>query len=303
MAQQVLKQRGFENVLVLSGGHKLYTGVFCPPKSASGDARAAAGAPSALTDVPCERSAEGLSPNIELDLTGLRCPGPLLKIKATVEEMVEGQVLRATISDRGFLSDAETWCQHTGNRLLSLEDTNGLFIVTIQKGQGAPAPMGGPVQRATGKTMVIFSGDLDKVMASFIIANGAAAMGDKVTMFFTFWGLNVLRKEEHIPAKKGLLDKMFGAMMPRGANKLKLSKMNMGGMGTKMMRYVMKSKQVPSLPELIETAQKNGIRMVVCTMSMDVMGLKQEELIDGLEYGGVATFLGSADESNMTLFI
>ncbi|HOS69733.1 MAG TPA: DsrE/DsrF/DrsH-like family protein [Bacillota bacterium] len=153
------------------------------------------------------------------------------------------------------------------------------------------------------KTMIMFSGDLDKAMAGLIIANGAAAMGDEVTMFFTFWGLNILRKAQKIKVRKSFMEKMFGFMMPRGADKLGLSKMNMGGMGTLMMKGIMRKKRVSSLPELIESAQDLGVKFIACTMSMDVMGIKPEELIDGVEYAGVATYLGEADEANVNLFI
>jgi peroxiredoxin family protein len=159
------------------------------------------------------------------------------------------------------------------------------------------------IMEKTDKSMVVFSGDFDKALASFIIANGAAAMGRKVTMFFTFWGLNVLRKDEKINVKKNFMEKMFGAMMPRGSKKLKLSKMNMGGMGSAMMKKIMKDKNVDSLEALIKQAQNNGVRMVACTMSMDVMGIKEEELLDGIEYAGVATFLSSAEKSDASLFI
>lgn len=153
------------------------------------------------------------------------------------------------------------------------------------------------------KTMIVFSGDLDKVMASFIIANGAAAMGNEVTMFFTFWGLNALRKAKKVKVKKDFMEKMFGWMMPRGAAKLQLSKMNFGGMGATMMKDIMKKKNVNSLPELIEMAQMMDVKMVACTMSMDVMGIKEEELIDGVEFAGVASYLGEADDANVNLFI
>ena len=153
------------------------------------------------------------------------------------------------------------------------------------------------------KTMIMFSGDLDKAMAGLIIANGAAAMGDEVTMFFTFWGLNILRKAQKIKVRKSFMEKMFGFMMPRGADKLGLSKMNMGGMGTLMMKGIMRKKRVSSLPELIKSAQDLGVKFIACTMSMDVMGIKPEELIDGVEFAGVATYLGEADEANVNLFI
>jgi peroxiredoxin family protein len=157
----------------------------------------------------------------------------------------------------------------------------------------------------TKKTIIVFSGDFDKMMAAFIIANGAAAMGDDVTMFFTFWGLNALRKPQKVQVKKpkSALQAMFGRMMPRGANKLGLSKMNFAGMGAPMMKKVMKDNNVMTLDELIASAKEQGIKMVACTMSMDVMGLREEELMDGLEYAGVGSYLGEADEANVNLFI
>ncbi|MDF2531805.1 MAG: hypothetical protein K0R80_3276 [Clostridia bacterium] len=155
----------------------------------------------------------------------------------------------------------------------------------------------------SSKTIIMFSGDLDKAMASLIIANGAAAMGDDVTIFFTFWGLNVLRKAQKIKVKKEFMENMFGFMMPRGADKLNLSKMNFAGAGTAMMKSIMKKKNVNSLPQLLENAQAMGVKMIACTMSMDVMGIKEAELIDGVELAGVATYLGEADGANVNLFI
>jgi peroxiredoxin family protein len=152
-------------------------------------------------------------------------------------------------------------------------------------------------------SMIVFSGDLDKVLAAFIIANGAAAMDTPVTMFFTFWGLNTLRRTDPVSVKKGIVEKMFGWMMPRGAEKLTLSKMHMGGMGTMMMKQVMKQKNVYSLPQLIQFAREAGVRMVACTMSMDVMGITKEELVEGVEFGGVASYLSAADRSRTSLFI
>lgn len=152
-------------------------------------------------------------------------------------------------------------------------------------------------------SMIVFSGDLDKVLAAFIIANGAAAMDTPVTMFFTFWGLNVLRRSEPVQVKKSIVESMFGWMMPKGAEKLTLSKMHMAGMGTMMMKQVMKQRNVYSLPKLIQTARENGVRFIACTMSMDVMGIAKEELIDGVEFGGVASYLSAADRSRTSLFI
>ncbi|MCL5058457.1 MAG: DsrE/DsrF/DrsH-like family protein [Actinobacteria bacterium] len=153
------------------------------------------------------------------------------------------------------------------------------------------------------KTIIVFSGDLDRVLAAFVIANGAAAMGDDVVMFFTFWGLNSIRRPEKVSAKKGFLQAMFGWMMPRGADKLGLSKMNFGGLGASMMKIVMRQARVDPLPEMIKTAREQGIKMIACTMSMDVMGITREELIDGLDFAGVASYLGEADEANVNLFI
>lgn len=159
-------------------------------------------------------------------------------------------------------------------------------------------------ETTTKKTIVVFSGEMDKVLAAFVIANAAAAMDDEVTMFFTFWGLNVLRRPQK-PATSGksLLQTMFGRMMPRGPGKLALSHMNFAGMGPKLMRKAMRDQNVPSLDSLIATAREQGVKMVACTMSMDVMGLKPEELVDGLEFAGAAAYLGEADEANVNLFI
>ncbi|CAM3583732.1 hypothetical protein EDM52_13020 [Brevibacillus invocatus] len=152
-------------------------------------------------------------------------------------------------------------------------------------------------------TIVLFSGDLDKAIAAFIIANGAAAYDHDVTIFFTFWGLNTMRKDEVVPVNKGFLEKAFGWMMPRGANKLGLSKMNMMGMGPEMIKHVMKKHNALSLPQLIELAQEQGVKLVACTMTMDLLGLQKEELIDGMEYAGVAAYLGDANQAKVNLFI
>jgi peroxiredoxin family protein len=152
-------------------------------------------------------------------------------------------------------------------------------------------------------TIVLFSGDLDKAMAAFIIANGAAAYDQEVTIFFTFWGLNTLRKDEGVKVKKGWLEKAFGWMMPRGAKKLGLSKMNFMGIGPEMMKHVMKKHNAMTLPQLIELAQEQGVKLVACTMTMDLLGLQKEELMDGLEYAGVAAYLGDAANAKVNLFI
>ena len=154
-----------------------------------------------------------------------------------------------------------------------------------------------------GKTIIVFDGDMDKVLAAFIIANGALAMGRPVTMFFTFWGLTALRKPEAPGIKKAPAEAMFGKMLPKGAGKLKLSHMNMGGVGTAMMRRIMQDKNIDSLEDMMKKAMENGVKIIACSMSMDVMGIRKEELIDGVEIGGVGTYLGDAEESNVNLFI
>jgi peroxiredoxin family protein len=152
-------------------------------------------------------------------------------------------------------------------------------------------------------TIVLFSGDYDKAMAAYIIANGAAAYDHQVTIFHTFWGLNALRKEENIAVKKGFMEKMFGKMMPRGADKMGLSKMNFAGFGPKMIKDVMKKHNAMTLPQLIEMAQEQDVKLVACTMTMDLLGLQQEELLDGIDYAGVAAYLADAEEGNVNLFI
>ncbi len=157
------------------------------------------------------------------------------------------------------------------------------------------------------KTIIVFSGEYDKLMAAFIIANGAAAMDDEVVLFFTFWGLNALRKPEATPssvsATKSGLQRMFGRMMARGPERQALSKMNFAGVGQRLMKRVMRDENVMSLTELIDSAREQGVKIIACTMSMDVMGIRKEELIDDIEYAGVAAYLGEADESNVNLFI
>jgi len=217
-----------------------------------------------------------------------------------MQAMKPGEVMEVSASDPGFARDIGAWCRRTGNTLLSNEKQGDDYVALVRKG-GTPVPAGKDTPE--GKTIVVFSGDMDKALASFIIANGAAAMGRPVTMFFTFWGLTVLRRPEKVKVKKNLVEKMFGFMLPRGSGKLKLSHMNMAGMGTGMMKVIMKQKNVDSLEMLISKAMKAGVKLVACTMSMDIMGIHAEELIDGVELGGVGAYLGDAEESNVNLFI
>ncbi len=240
---------------------------------------------------------------IQLNCSGLQCPGPIMKVFETLKDLSHGELVEVTATDMGFAADIKEWCLRTGNTLLDVQMTEKGITAMVMKGLLEEDSEKQVAYEKTDKSMVVFSGDLDKVLASFIIANGAASMGRQVTMFFTFWGLNALRKPEGPAIKKPMIEKMFGWMMPKGAGKLSLSKMHMGGMGTKMMKVVMKQKNVDSLEKLLETALKSGVRIVACTMSMDVMGIKEEELIDGVEYGGVASFLAASERSDATLFI
>ncbi|WP_105614595.1 FAD-dependent oxidoreductase [Vallitalea okinawensis] len=243
---------------------------------------------------------------IKLNACGLQCPGPIMQVYNKINDMNEGEVLEVTATDPGFPVDVKTWCEKTNNTFIRSEKCKDHFVVYLKKGPDCCKEIEGmtcDVNGKDGSSMVVFSGDLDKAIASFIIANGAAAMGKPVTMFFTFWGLNVLRKDEKVKVSKSIIEKMFGKMMPRGSKKLGISRMNMAGMGSIMIKKVMKDKNVDSLEDLIALAKKNGVRIVACTMSMDVMGLKKEELMDGIEYAGVASYLGAADDANVNLFI
>ena len=291
-AARILTMNGFPHVQVYPGGLKMYRAFFDEVKSN--------GAPQG--SLPAEAAAKDIKAAVSLDCCGMQCPGPLVKVYETVNAMQEGDVLEVSASDPGFARDIEAWCRRTGNTLLSQSSGNGRYAALIRKGTGGTRSF---IQRDTddGKTIIVFSGDFDKVMASFIIANGAAAMGRKVTMFFTFWGLTALRRPEKVRVKKSFVEKMFGFMLPRGFNKLGLSRMNMGGMGTAMMKKIMKDKNVSSLEDLVKKAMENGVHIMACSLSMDVMGIHPEELIDGVEIVGVGTYLGNAEESNVNLFI
>ncbi|WP_294483146.1 DsrE/DsrF/DrsH-like family protein [uncultured Ruminococcus sp.] len=238
-------------------------------------------------------------PHRELDIRGVCCPGPVVRTAEALKDMAYGQRLDIVSDEAAFSSDIAVWCERTGNRLVSLENDGRDIKAVIEK----QPPKKISDIRPNGKTFVLFSGDLDKTIAAFIMANAAASMGREVTLFFTFWGLNVLRRPEKVRIGKNIVEKMFGFMMPRGTKKLGLSRMNMCGMGAKMIRSVMKSKGVSSLEELIASARAQGVRIVACQMSMDIMGIHREELIDGVELGGAATFIGSGEQSDMSLFI
>ena len=240
-----------------------------------------------------------------LDLSGLSCPGPLVKIKEKIDKLQGSEKLKVKVSDPGFYNDIQAWSKVTKNSLLSLDKKDGLTYATLQKGQASKVVVKEQenviIEDNSNMTMVVFSGDLDKAIAAFIIANGALTMGKKVTMFFTFWGLSILKKKNL--AKKSFIEKMFAMMLPKNSQDLPVSKMNFFGIGAKMIRSVMKKKNIMSLEELIKKAIDSGVNITACTMSMDVMGISEEELIDGINYGGVGQYLGEAEKSNNNLFI
>ena len=240
-----------------------------------------------------------------LDLSGLSCPGPLVKIKEKIDKLQESEKLKVKVSDPGFYNDIQAWSKVTKNSLLSLDKKDGLTYATLQKGQTSKVVVKEQenviIEDNSNTTMVVFSGDLDKAIAAFIIANGALIMGKKVTMFFTFWGLSILKKKNL--AKKSFIEKIFAMMLPKNSQDLPVSKMNFFGIGAKMIRSVMKKKNIMSLEELMKKAKDLGVNITACTMSMDVMGISKEELIDGINYGGVGQYLGEAEKSNNNLFI
>lgn len=247
---------------------------------------------------------EKKSNSIVLDACGLQCPGPIRRTFEEISKLNDGDVLEVRATDSGFQKDIKNWCDKTGNKLLSntFDAQKKAYVSVIEKGSPSKDC---PVITETkdGATMVVFSGDLDKAIASFIIATGAASMGKQVTMFFTFWGLNILKKKNKPSVKKNFIEKMFDMMLPKNTDKLPLSKMQMAGMGPKMIKYIMKKNNVDSLDTLIDNALNMGVKVVACSMSMDLMGIKKEELLDGVEVAGVASYLSSTEDAGVNLFI
>ncbi|MBC2722857.1 DsrE/DsrF/DrsH-like family protein [Desulfosporosinus sp.] len=297
IADRILSQNGY-NVLNITGGYKTISLQEFQPQNTGAESQ---------YDHPGPHEVDPPNGHFDksIDACGLCCPGPLMQVKAAMDPLKQGQILKILASDPGFYEDIKAWSKRTNNHLIDVAKAGGIITAFIKKGAHRDSVQQEPqvVALKDNKTIVVFSGDLDKAIASFIIANGAASMGKKVTMFFTFWGLNILRKHEKVSTQKSFMDKMFSMMMPRGSKRLKLSNMNMLGMGGKMIRKVMKDKNVSSLEELISAAMCNGVEVVACQMSMDVMGLRQEELLDGVKIGGVGYYLGEAEDSNVNLFI
>lgn len=248
-----------------------------------------------------------INANTTLNACGLQCPGPIKRVFEEIKKMEDGNILEVKASDPGFTKDIKSWCDSTGNTLLKSEFDNKekAFIAYIQKGTAAlreNASSPNAVEK-NGATLVVFSGDLDKAIASFIIATGAASMGKEVTMFFTFWGLNILKSADKPSVSKDMMEKMFDVMLPAHPGKLPLSQMNMMGMGPAMIKQIMKKHNVDNLETLIKNAIDMGVKVVACSMSMDLMGIKKEEFIDGVEIGGVASYLGATEDSGLNLFI
>lgn len=295
LASNILRLNGFDDVRNLIGGIKTYRAAVSaiPAPEPFGNA-GSAGRPHAESS-PARA--------IRIDACGLACPGPIMKLKEAMDTMSAGESLEITATDPGFARDAESWCKSTGNNFVSSEANGGKYRIVVERGAGSAAKQDSVQASGRGKTFVLFSDDLDKALATFVLANGAAATGEKVTIFFTFWGLNAIKKTNKPKVRKDIFGRMFSMMLPSDSTSLKLSKMNMFGMGRRMMRYIMKNKNVSSLEELREAAAKSGVEFIACQMSMDVMGVSREELIDEVTVGGVATYMNRTEDANLNLFI
>ncbi len=295
LASNILRLNGFDDVRNLIGGIKTY--------------RAAVSTVAAPTPFWNAKNADrshtepSSTQYIKIDACGLACPGPIMKLKEAMDTMSAGESLEITATDPGFARDAESWCKSTGNNFVSSEANGGKYRIVVERGAKSDAKQDNVQVSGRGKTFVLFSDDLDKALATFVLANGAAATGEKVTIFFTFWGLNAIKKTNKPKVKKDIFGRMFSMMLPSDSTSLKLSKMNMFGMGSRMMRYIMKNKNVNSLEELREAAVKSGVEFIACQMSMDVMGVSREELIDEVTVGGVATYMNRTEDANLNLFI
>ncbi|MGB0175105.1 MAG: DsrE/DsrF/DrsH-like family protein [Acholeplasmataceae bacterium] len=305
-AARLLTQHGF-NVKNLDGGFKSYSCVF--DKNGSEVCFALVddlGEPVYEKELPEVEPVDLTTAkvSVHLDACGLQCPGPIVKTYEAMQSLNDGDIIEVKATDPGFSKDIIAWAEKSGHTFINQKKENNIQTAYIQKGKERFHREGYQVNStANGSTIVVFSQDLDKAIAAMIIASGAKTMGKDVTLFFTFWGLNILRKAKKVRVKKSLLERMFAKMMPRGSKKLPISNMNMLGMGPKMIRHIMKKKNVDSLEVLLANAQKMGVKLVACAMSMDIMGIKEEELIDGIEYAGVASYLADSDEANHHLFI
>lgn len=305
VAARILMQQGYTNVYNLSGGYKTYE--FAIQKQGNEDVYAhdVIGIDNLIyqTDQNAKKNVASTFNTMTIDACGLQCPGPIMKLKKSADMAQPGQMMEIKATDPAFTADVKAWANITGNRVVAVQESAGVITATIEKQNKAVASAMGLQSLPNGKSLIVFSDDLDKAIASFVIANGAAATGAKVTMFFTFWGLNMIKKTNQPEVSKDFMGRMFSRMMPRNSRKLKLSKMNLFGLGSKMIRKAMSDKNIETLESLIQQAHENGVEFIACTMSMDVMGVKKEELFDFVTYGGVAAYLDRAEQSNVNLFI
>lgn len=292
VAARILLANGYD-VRNLSGGYKTY-------QLATQDLQSPA-APQCSDTSSC--SCTEVSATVTVDACGLQCPGPIMKLKQATDKMQAGDTIEIKATDPGFPTDARAWCKSTGNVLVSESCHDGRHTILIRKETACAAPAASVAAGPKNKTLICFSDNLDRAIATFILANGAAATGGKVSIFFTFWGLNVIKKKQGPAVRKTLTEKMFARMLPKSSDSLALSKMHMMGMGSKMIRGIMKKKNIDSLESLIQQAMANGVEFIACQMTMDMMGIRKEELLDGVTVGGVASYMQKAEESGVNLFI
>lgn len=298
IASRILMQHGYNDVYNLSGGYRTYS-------CAIADNTTNEGLCDTLIkdDGEMENKESATIKTIKIDACGLQCPGPIMQLKKNYDQINIGDRIEISVTDQAFGEDLNGWCRMVGAKLISMNNSGGVITATVEKIAKEDASCTTSAIAKDNKTLIVFSDDLDRALASFVIANGAAATGKKVSIFFTFWGLNVIKKEKKPAVRKDFMGKMFGMMLPSSSKKLGLSQMNMGGIGSKMMRSIMKNKNVDSLESLMQQALDNGVEFIACSMSMDVMGIKKEELIDNITIGGVAAYLDRAENANVNLFI
>lgn len=297
LASNILKSKGYPDVRNLIGGLKTYKAATATIKTPEGFVCDTTTHACPASSCMCDKSI------IKVDACGIQCPGPILKLKQAMDALAVGQQLEVRATDAGFPRDAEAWCRTTGHKFLGKRAEGGIQIVEIEKAAPQVVEATQPQTSEQGKTLILFSDDLDKTLATFVLANGAAATGKKVSIFFTFWGLNAIKKVRKPKVKKDIFGRMFGWMLPADSTQLALSKMNMLGIGSKMMRYLMRKKGVDSLETLRQQAIDQGVEFIACQMSMDVMGIKREELLDNVTVGGVASYMERAEQANVNLFI
>ena len=297
LASNILKEHGYTDVRNLIGGLKTYESATKPillPVEDNDEKE---------NTCVCPVSIPSATEVIRVDACGIQCPGPILKLKKSMEALQPGQRLEMSSTDAGFPLDAEAWCRTTGHKFVKKRSEGGVHYVLMEKSTPCATEATKMPTEEKGKTFILFSDNLDKTLATFVLANGAAATGKKVSIFFTFWGLNAIKKVNKPKVRKDIWGKMFSWMLPSDSTKLALSQMNMMGIGAKMMRFLMQKKGVDSLESLRQQAIDNGVEFIACQMSMDVMGVKREELLDEVTVSGVATYMDRAEQANVNLFI